>query len=404
MFKKILSIAIALFIVMGMAVIATSAAQVEVADDAADTPAEVGADAPEATGAGSVINFDASTSGWGNYKVVMVYVYRPDTGEVLISWGSQKKGKMTESNGVYSYDFSAKNVNLESGVQYSVIFNTDTGAQTHDLLFTTECFGDTAYCDSGRLIENPADSGKKSVACYWKKNTQYGPMKTITSLGNVVGDVVPAHTTNYGMFVSFLTNPGGQGLSNAITYADGATTQQIIDKTGDALGLTKDQVKDAIEEAKSPSADGTRTDTADWSKDWSYDASTLPGGSGSSDGGDNGGSGSGGSGSGGSGSGGSGSGGSGSGGSGSGGSGSGGTGDNGTDGGDDGSDGGDDGNDGDGGNGGGNGGNGGGSGSGGSGGGDGSQTGQEPTVLFIMLGVMVAAAGVIFFARKKTRV
>ena len=32
-----------------------------------------------------------------------------------------------------------------------------------------------------------------------------------------------------------------------------------------------------------------------------------------------------------------------------------------------------------------------------------TQTGQTETVLFIMLGVMVAAAGVIFFARKKER-
>ncbi|MBQ7218567.1 MAG: LPXTG cell wall anchor domain-containing protein, partial [Ruminococcus sp.] len=38
-----------------------------------------------------------------------------------------------------------------------------------------------------------------------------------------------------------------------------------------------------------------------------------------------------------------------------------------------------------------------------SGSGSASQTGQETTVLYIMLGVMVAAAGVIFFARKKTR-
>ena len=65
MFKRIMSVMLAIVMLLSVAMIATSAAQVEIADNSADAVAEVaadgaadtGADAGADTGAGNVINF-----------------------------------------------------------------------------------------------------------------------------------------------------------------------------------------------------------------------------------------------------------------------------------------------------------------------------------------------------------
>ena len=402
MFKKVISLVIALMIVMGMAAIAVSAAQVEISENAADTPAEVGAEGGAEVGAdggadtgadggadtaasGQKIYFDASTTGWNNYTIIMVYCYEPESGDIQIDWAAKKKGGMTnEGNDIWSYDFSAKGITLDTSKQYAIIFNADTGSQTCDLLMDATCFGDTAYCNKDVLIENTADSNKKSVEVRWTNNKTLGPMKAITSLGHIVGETVPAYTSPYKMFVKFLASMGKDGLQNALNYSNGKSAQEIIDETASALGLKKGDVKQALAEAAKPADD--RTDSHDWSKDWDESKSSLPDGtdesahtqgdgkkddssSGSGDSGSGSGSGDSGSGDSGSGSGdGSGS-----------GSGSGAGASGGASGGSSGGSGGP------------------------SGSGSGSATGQDTTVLFIMLGVMVAAAGVIFFVRKKTR-
>ncbi len=405
MFKKFLSLAIVLMLVAGMAAVAASAAQVEISDNAADTPAEVGADTPAEIGAdgaadtgaesgadtaasGSKIYFDANTSGWNNYSVIMVYCYMPETGDIQIDWGSRKKGGMTdEGNGIWSYDFAAKGIDIDPNKQYAVIFNADTGAQTCDLLFETCCFGDTAYCESDKFLENTDDSNKKSVVVRWKNNPQLGPKKAITSLGHIVGETIPSYTSPYKMFVSFLADGGAKGIQNAKLYSDGKSYQEIIDETAANLGLQKGDVKMAIAEAAQPDPDNGRQDSFDLSKEWDESKSPLPDGENkeahqTGDGGtDNSAKGGSGSNSGGSSDSGSGSGSDSS----SGGSGSSSGSDSGS--GSSGS-------------------SASGSGSGSSsasGSGSGSQTGQETTVVFIMLGVMVAAAVAIILIRRKNR-
>ena len=176
MFKKILSLAVALMIVMSMAAIAASAAQVEISENAADTPAEVGAESGAEVGAdggadtgaeggaetaagGKVIYFDTNSCGWNDGEVIILYCYDPSGDEPeLIPWGSNKKGGMTnDGTGICSYDFEAKGIELQPGKQYSLIFNHNGLKQTHDLLFDESCFGDTATADPNTSIENPAD-------------------------------------------------------------------------------------------------------------------------------------------------------------------------------------------------------------------------------------------------------
>lgn len=319
MFKKILSLALALMMIMGVAVVAASAAENDVAEQGAEGDA-----APTGLDPAQCLNFDLSTAGWNNTDGVAFYIW-PVGGEAFTSWGSKKAVGKETSSGIWSIDPTTIG-SIDAGQQYVVIFaqvsNGSWGLQTYNLVFDSSCLGDTAYC-TGNSIENPEDSNKTAVEAKWR-NSSLGSQKVITSIGNVVGDTIVG-TTAYDMFVSFLTNT----LGNARTFS-GKDDQTLLDDTAKALDLTKADVEKAIGEA------GV---TTEWKKDASKLAdggSDTPASTGSTTS--------------------------------STGSTTGST-----------------------------------TSTKSSGAASNTQTGQGETVLFIMLGVMVAAAGVIFFARKRER-
>ncbi len=373
MFKKIMSLAIALMLVLSVAAVGFSAAQVEITDEAADSEvadqaangdaASLGAEDDVAATGADVLKFDANSIGWSGMKAVQFYVYSMDTGAELLPWGGKKLNGTDDGSNVWTYEPAANGMNIEAGKQYGIIFvNADTKEQTYDLLMDTSCFGDTAK-STGTDIENPVDSSKTTKEAVWTNNA-LGPRLQITSIGNVVGKTIPASTSAYGMLVRFLASKGKDGLQNAVN--NGKEVQATIDSVANTLGLKKGDVKDAIKEAAG--ANDYSTDSTDWSSQWDESKSSLADGTsedahkkgdGSSDGSDssssdnsssdnsssnnsNSGNSTGGSSS-------------------------------------------------------------SSSSSGTTGSASNTQTGQTETVLFIMLGVMVAAAGVIFFVRKRER-
>lgn len=311
MFKKILSFALVLAMVLSVAVIAASAAEADVADNAADTPAEVGADAAVTTGAGNVINFDTTSAGWKNFDYIFFHIWAiDDDGFTGYDWGGKaERGTDEDGDGIWTYDLDAKGLTLTAGCQYAVIFAASTGMQTYNLLFTTDCIGKTGYCD-GTNFENPEDSNKTAVAAYWKgmDKSVYGPELKISSIGTVVGYCCPASTTPYKMFVGFLQNT----LMNARQFSQ-KDDQTLLDDTASALGIGQDDIEKAIAESGVQGIEWKKTESKAPEKS---DESANQ------------------------------------------------------------------------------------SGSGGSGSGTGA-TGQDPTVIYIMLGVLVAAAGMFFFARKR---
>ncbi|MBQ4105404.1 MAG: LPXTG cell wall anchor domain-containing protein [Clostridia bacterium] len=229
MFKRFLCLAMALVMVAGMAMIGVSAATEEVSEVAADTK----------------IYFEVP-SDWKNYTKIMCYIWEYG-GEKFANWESKKTICTKVEEGLYSYDPYAKTKNsLEAGKNYCVIFSADTGVQTYDLFMSNACYGDTAYCD-GTKLENPADSNKTAIACYWKNQdkTKYGPAMVVTSIGNVVGTCIVPGETAQSMFTSFIT---GDSLGSARTYS-GKTDQQIIDDTAKALGLSQDSVESLIKKS-----------------------------------------------------------------------------------------------------------------------------------------------------------
>ena len=251
MFKRIMSVMLAIVMLMSVAMIATSAAQVEIADNSADAVADVAADGAADTGAdgevadtaaANTFNFDANSAGWNNFKKVFchVWVYGGDS---FYAW--QAKGEACtdkDGDGIWTYDLDAKSVTLEAGTLYAVIFSNENGMQTYNLLAGTDCIGDTAFCD-GTTYENPEDSSKTAQAAFWKgqDSAVYGPEKCVTSIGNVVGTCVPSTMSAMDLFVGFLQN----NLENARTYS-GKDDQTLIDDTAKSLGLYQEDVTKGI--------------------------------------------------------------------------------------------------------------------------------------------------------------
>jgi LPXTG-motif cell wall-anchored protein len=259
MFKKIVSIAIAAMMVASTAAIAASAAEtdsaaVAAAEDSAavaapDGDSSVGADdSGSAAVGGNSISFQVDRNLWKNFKKVYCYLYEHGGDEIIV-WGSNK-GAMTDAgNDTFTFDFDAKGISIESGKQYGVIFSGDWGVQTCDIIFDSSVMGDTAYL-TGEQVENNVDSNKKSYYVKWKNAdaSKYAPPLCITSIGNVIGEALWAGTTRYDLLLNFIKSDGKDGLSNALKF-NGKDEQQTLDDTAKALGLGADDVEKAIKES-----------------------------------------------------------------------------------------------------------------------------------------------------------
>ncbi len=207
-------------------------------------------DAPTKTGE---IHFDVKSTGWKNVTKVYAHVWDYYGYGEWPAWHSRTElCEYNTKTGIATYDLSKTGNDFKVGKPYVVIFSDYLGRETYNLLFSTDCIGDTAYC-GGTQYENPDDSSKTAQAAFWRgqDETKYGPVKAITSIGNIVGTCIPVTENPQEMFEDFLRNT----LTNARTYArneDGTkkTDQQILDDTAKALGLKKDNVTKAIENTR----------------------------------------------------------------------------------------------------------------------------------------------------------
>ena len=257
MFKKIMSLVLALIVIMSVAMVAVSAAEAN-----ADTAADAGAE----TAAGNKLYFEPKSAGFTNFDKIFCHIwpYDPNDGKEFYSWQSKGEACVDNKDGKWYYDLDAKKVKLEPGVLYCVIFSAKLGqaatGQTYDLFMDSTCIGDTVYCD-GTTYENPVDSTQTAIAAFWrgKDKTKLGPVMCVTSIGNLVGTCMARTTNNVAMFEKFLT----ENLISAQTYAE-KEDQAIIDDIAKALGLGKKNVVDAIaktgvkvkwDESKSPLKD-----------------------------------------------------------------------------------------------------------------------------------------------------
>lgn len=154
------------------------------------------------------IYFDAKQWG-GNFKTVYCHIWEIG-GDSFWGWQAKVEACTKKSGTIWAYDLSKLNNStyltggLKPGVDYCVIFSADTGAQTYDMTFSTECIGDKAYM-SGSMTENTVDSEKHAYTAYWTDNAdKYGPHFAITSIGNIVGDFLGKNEKPYEVIGSWI--------------------------------------------------------------------------------------------------------------------------------------------------------------------------------------------------------
>ncbi len=243
--KRVLSLILALAALLSMVVIATVSAGA-----AEETAEEVKA--------GEKVIYFKLPAGWDSSATINCHYWATDGSKVPTlddpsvlletpGWGSKGETCKKVSDGLYSYTFKGKGsrqfpeVSLVDGKTYGVIFYINNGPQTYDTYFTTECYGDTVYCD-GSTYENPVDSTITGLGTYFEKSDKhkYGPARVITSTGKVQGvSYKDVSFTDVDIFKDFMTVPGETGKTNydnALIYSK--------DYKGDSQGLLDSIIKD----------------------------------------------------------------------------------------------------------------------------------------------------------------
>lgn len=383
MFKKIAGLFLAAAVMCSSAAITASAAEAE--DDAAvaaadqsgevsadgssevsaDGSSDVSANGSSEVEAGNVIKFDVKKSGWNNVKTVFCHIWKADGSGDWPDWQTKKERcKYDASTGIATYDLSktGNTISKSDGRVYCVIFSANTGMQSYNAIMSGKCIGDTLYC-TGNQLENPEDSEKKANEAKWEKNSDCGPEKKITSTGKIIGSAFPEGESDVTLLATYLVayydddakTSHTQDLINELKVSPTQVMGAVTDRLNATNSPDKDKIAAAVEKILStctdPTKGGKKVD-----KDQLYNAkktgNKAAGGSSSNGSGSGSGSGS-----------------------------ASGSSSNGSNGGSSSS------------------------GSGSSGSGSSStgavKSGVETTIVFVMAGLMVSAAGVMFLARKK---
>ena len=261
MFKKIASIAMAAAMAVGTAAFSSSAAEVDDAAVAAeDTASAVAADddssavaadqESEATGSGKTINFDVNSANWGSgVKAVYchIYYYAGTDGKTYTDWQTKaEKCEYDKNTGIATYDLQTGIdrgadglATIDGSNKWVVMFSCNTKAETYTLLFNSSCFGDTVVADPNTLYENNVDSEKQSIKISYKKNTNLTSPKCITSTAKIQGESFAEGVTNATLLGDYLA-----------TYApdDKKVNKDIVSKLSNELGVKPSSVFGYVKE------------------------------------------------------------------------------------------------------------------------------------------------------------
>lgn len=262
MFKKIAGLFLAAAVMCSSAAITASAAEAE--DDAAvaaadqsgevsaDGSSEVSADASSEVEAGNVVKFDVKKSGWNNVKSVFCHIWKADGSGDWPAWQSKKeKCKYDSSTGIATYDLSktGNTISKSDGRVYCVIFSANTGMQSYNAIMSGKCIGDTLYC-TGNQLENPEDSEKKANEAKWENNSDCGPEKKITSTGNIIGSAFPEGESDATLLATYLVayynDEAKTSFTQKLLDELKVSPTQVMGAVTDRLNATKNPDKDTI--------------------------------------------------------------------------------------------------------------------------------------------------------------
>ena len=121
--------------------------------------------------------------------------------------------------------------------------------QTYNAIMNGNCIGDTLYC-TGNKLENPEDSEKKANEAKWENNSDCGPEKKITSTGNVVGSAFPEGESDVTMMATYLiqyyNDPAKTDLTQKLLDELKVSPTQVMGAVTDRLNATNNKDKDKI--------------------------------------------------------------------------------------------------------------------------------------------------------------
>ncbi len=218
-YKKALAMLLALLMFASVGVIGASAAEEE----------------------NQVIYFELPKgSGMLNWEGKSLYCHIWEYGgDSFAQWQSKKEAcKKTDTEGIWAYDITSKGFALEDGVTYAVIFSEGNN-QTYDTLFDITCIGDTLYCKGeDSIIEAPTDSSKQALAAYWRNAdpAKYGPIRQLTSIGNVVGECYAPGADAESLYIDFIVNK----LETTLQYVT-MTQEELLAHASSQLGISPER-------------------------------------------------------------------------------------------------------------------------------------------------------------------
>ena len=129
-------------------------------------------------------------------------------GENLYKWQTKdEKMKVADDKKTATYNVPEGNWNL-------IIISGDSGIQTYDTVFNGNCVGDTCYVMDDKF-ENPVDSNKQAFGLGWRNNSDCGPHKVVSSLGNVIGTAFLPGETNQTLYENFLRSYNPENETDA---------------------------------------------------------------------------------------------------------------------------------------------------------------------------------------------
>ncbi len=199
------------------------------------------------------ICFDVDSTGWQNVNTVYCHIWRLDGGLTTseVNWplwqSKPERCEYDKSTGIATYDLSKTNNDFkpDDGRIYGVIFSANTGHMTYTAVMNGRCIGDTLYCTES-LLEHPEDSEKKVVEAVWRSNPDCGPLKQITSTGDIVGTAYEEGATDATLIADYL-----------IRYYDDpvktARTQDLLDtlmvRPADVIVVVYEKIEDYTDQS-----------------------------------------------------------------------------------------------------------------------------------------------------------
>lgn len=278
MFKKIAGLFLAAAVMCSSAAITASAAEAE--DDAAvaaadqsgevsaDGSSDVSANGSSEVEAGNVVKFDVKKSGWNNVKTVFCHIWKADGSGDWPDWQTKKERcKYDASTGIATYDLSktGNTISKSDGRVYCVIFSANTGMQSYNAIMNGNCIGDTLYC-TGNQLENPEDSEKKANEAKWENNPDCGPEKKITSTGKIIGSAFPEGESDVTLLATYLVayydddakTSHTQDLINELKVSPTKVMGAVTDRLNAINSPDKDKIAPAVEKILSTCTDPTK--------------------------------------------------------------------------------------------------------------------------------------------------